>query len=259
MTRIIFPNVRDSQTAFTIHNNTYDIDDSRRSGSAKLAEWAGQFQTYADEMTQHSPEWQVLSEPAEWANYCESLAIFVLSDSPEAREAGDMLRYHLYHSSYAEPAAVTFAMSVKHKEGKRQYYSMSDRKVSTSESKRHDRRWEEVPEWADGSLASVWRLLKPGYDMGALPLYIRAAAIRDEYNVQTGNYTLAVNSMIGLEWERPIALYLRQVTDAIVAIAKAYGQLDSARSTMSCYQSNRQGHETNMARKAEETAEPATV
>ena len=54
---------------------------------------------------------------------------------------------------------IKFALSVKYKEGKRQYYSLKEQKISTSDSKRHDKRWEQINEYHDGKFASVMGLL----------------------------------------------------------------------------------------------------
>lgn len=59
-------------------------------------------------------------------------------------------------------ADVAFCAGLRYDEDKKRYYSLNQRKVSASESKKHDKRWKEVPAYADGSPASVYGLMELG-------------------------------------------------------------------------------------------------
>lgn len=65
--------------------------------------------------------------------------------------------YRKFGSDIRKRTAI-FAATVKYREDKRAYYSIRDEKVSTADSRRYDKRWEEVPSWANGGIDSVWRL-----------------------------------------------------------------------------------------------------
>ena len=87
-----------------------------------------------------------------------------------------MALYRLLKNSALGPEEISrkdlaFAQSVRYTEGKRRYYSISEKKVSSSESKRFDTRWAEIPTWADGSVGSIARLLTGDKSIDLLALY----------------------------------------------------------------------------------------
>jgi hypothetical protein len=228
---IAFPNICESGWAFTIHSNSCDLD-CRHEGF--LAFWAGTFPTFGDGLTQHGHEYTLGAD--HFGAYCASLTHFILeSGEPQAVEAGKLL-VSAWHQAPAQK--VQFALRVKHRPDRRQWYSLGEEKVSTSESRRHDRRWEEVPEWADGSLAAVWRLLRPDWDLGLLNLYGMAEEIRDEFYRQTQSYPCTAAELIGLKWNRGEALLNRQAFQAMRHACSAFGLLDQARGTLGCWKSN---------------------
>ncbi len=59
---------------------------------------------------------------------------------------------------------------LRYDENKTTYYHLHDCKKSTSESKRHDKRWEKVCEFHDGSLKSILHLLSANRPSGLLYL-----------------------------------------------------------------------------------------
>jgi hypothetical protein len=71
-----------------------------------------------------------------------------------------------WFSEWDSYASLLAAKKVLYKEGKYQWFSKEDFKVSTAPSKRHDKRWEEVPQWADGSVASIYRLISDYNSIG---------------------------------------------------------------------------------------------
>lgn len=112
-----------------------------------------EFDTYGDGDVQHAPEHRMF-DVENWADALMSLAPTIIQTPDEY--LGKLVR--------AQPSAVSdklilWAATVRYDENKFRYYSLADMKVSTTESKRHDRRWSPVPNWADGSALSATRLL----------------------------------------------------------------------------------------------------
>lgn len=139
-----------------------DLFDQRYRAVGYLAVWAGMYPTYGDGLIQHGPESVVYK--GYFSDYLVSLADHLLKN-PEACEF-----LSLNWPQRTEPLFenMVFAFSVKYKEGKTQYYNLQDRKVSSADSKRHDKRWEEVPSWADGSVESAYRILLPSHENGLI-------------------------------------------------------------------------------------------
>ena len=131
------------------------------------------FQTYGDGLTQHSGDWGVTTEF--FSDYLFSLADLMLRDE----EVADTLRYTLNCGPTAEQ--IEFCASVKftpandtdYWEKKRRYYSVEEKKISSSDSKRYDKRYSEVDKNCDGSADAIYRMLIPEYADG-LKKYIFA-------------------------------------------------------------------------------------
>jgi len=111
---------------------------------------AHQFVTFGDGMVQHSPLWLV--EPGNTIDFLYSMAEHLLQNPKEIEEAKSGWGYDEATST------ISFLASIHWKEGKIRYYSFNELKISSSDSKKYDKRWTEVPQWADGTLASVYRL-----------------------------------------------------------------------------------------------------
>ena len=109
------------------------------------------FETYGDGTCQHSGDW--LPTRDAMCDVWLSLAV-ALAAEPLAPDWKP-----LHYRCQALPRSIAFAHSVQFKDdGKLRYYNLADHKVSTAD-KRHDRRWEVVPQWANGTPAAAWRLL----------------------------------------------------------------------------------------------------
>src|SRR5262249_44623856 len=134
---------------YTWHEDRFDLWDQTRRAPC-LSSQAGRWECYNDPGVQHTPEGAVSRE--QLGDYCASLLTYLLAhpedtaivakgwDFPPTAEQG------------------LFFEGLRFKERKRQWFSRSHRKVSTADSKRHDRRWEEIPSWADGSFGAILRL-----------------------------------------------------------------------------------------------------
>src|SRR5207247_2212272 len=94
-------------------------------------------------------------------DFLASLGAYLLLPTTPAEHVEIVRRHWGYPIG---PDKIRFLAGVKYKEGKRTYYSVSEEKVSASDSKQHDKRWAVVPEFATGpSTENVWRLLDQFY------------------------------------------------------------------------------------------------
>lgn len=139
------------------------------------------FETYGDGLCQHSGDWSVTVEHI--ADYLASMAQSLLDIRDDER------RQRIYQAMFfilnRKPSVkqIEFAASIVFKEsdkewGSRRYYSIKEIKVSKSSAKEHDKRYAEIPSWADGSADAIYRLLVPEYADG-IDRYAYLSAIRD--------------------------------------------------------------------------------
>lgn len=126
-------------------------------GNAPLSQHIEQFETYGDGLTQHSGAW--CAQWSELTDVCLSLTKAIVADP--LNEAWGVLHYTLRGTSQE---TLRFVLSIKYREDKEQWYSLEDRKVSTSETKQHDRRWEKVETWMDGKPGNALSILLKAWD-----------------------------------------------------------------------------------------------
>lgn len=126
---------------------TSDWDWNNR-GNAPLSLHISQYETYGDGTCQHSNSWP--AQFSDLTDVCLSFTRAVCEDPNN--EAWHQLSY-VMHSVTED--TLRFALSIVHRDDKAQWYNMSERKMSSSESKRHDKRWEHVESWMDGTAKSA--------------------------------------------------------------------------------------------------------
>ncbi len=148
-----FASLQNSEIGYAVDTSLHIVATGR-----PLAYWAVAFYTYGDGLTQHSGSWLVQEE--QFRDYCYSLAASMLS-LPVKGELQASMRFHWPDKTSV--AKLRFAQSVRYDAKKIRYYSMQEQRLSASDSKRHDRRWSEVPSWADGTAASMARLIRGDY------------------------------------------------------------------------------------------------
>jgi hypothetical protein len=155
-----------SQYAYLI-NTEYHYNPN---GGTGLADWAYMYETYGDDICQHSGEWHVGREFI--VDFCASLAEYLVNLPAERLndEASHM------QSRWPEPVSrreLEFAFGVRFNPDKQnRYYNRGERKISPSASKRFDKRWHEIPAWADGGcLAMLGILREDRYNNGLLETY----------------------------------------------------------------------------------------
>lgn len=160
--RLVFPSLaKPSETAYTWLEHAFDSPWRYERNRDCLCDAAGWFQTYGDGMVQHSPDRPVVRTDA--LDYLASMVAH-LYDSHDEETLACVAQHWPHPECHIGRSAVVFALGLRYVEGKRRYYTISDGyKVSSSDSKRHDKRWTEVPEYADGSVVAALRLVNRSY------------------------------------------------------------------------------------------------
>lgn len=141
----------------------YHVSTSRKYESAKhgVCAWAQFFSTYGDGSVQHSAEVPFAREML--PDFLASMAHHIVNARPhEQEEMLDVLE-SLWPNSELPRDRIKFALSLKYKEGKTQYYELNERKVSTADSKRHDKRWEVVGSNLDGTIIPAYGIVSNSY------------------------------------------------------------------------------------------------
>lgn len=139
----------------------YSYDSEAWTAQAPINARFRMYKTYGDGLTQHSGDWAVTSEY--FADYMVSLTQAMLGDSELAKE----LHYLLVRSPRDE--AIAFAASIEFKpaegctmyEKKPRYFSISEKKVTSSDSKQYDKRYSKVESFHDGSPSAIYAMILP--------------------------------------------------------------------------------------------------
>jgi hypothetical protein len=225
----------DKEYAYSYDSQAFDM-------KAPVNEHFRMFYTYGDGLCQHSHDWPITSEYL--ADYLASLATIMMDDP----ELTDKVRYTLWNQP--SPKEIEFAASIVWKEGqKTKYFSAKELKVSSSDSKRHDKRYEEIRDIHDGTPNSIFRILTPEYADG-MQRYIYATTIR--------NWCLAAD---GRPWMELPAFFINWTKDRDEA-RKIMDAYEAARGLVESYQArcSAQSHLENYKRslpKAQEQTDAA--
>ena len=195
MSRIVFKSVADP------NSRRYVVEPSRlfeRCDNQTLSPHIGWFETYGDGDCQHCANSPV--GVALFCDFCASAAEYLSGVAvSDAEELCRILSSEMRDYSAVDPGRIQALRSVVFKEGKRRYFDRSTGKVSAADSKRHDKRWEEVVPWMDGSFDAVAGLC--GMGRGSF-LYVAAVYedFREVWRIQTGDS--GVNAWQFFEWLR---------------------------------------------------------
>ena len=150
---IRFPSLTSDQHAYE-----FDAAHEWQRGTPEVSFALRMFDVLGDGMCAHSPAWTITRQ--HFVDYCYSLADYLVKNPHKYVDCG-MVKYEFLPDVYDE--RIAFAATVIYKDVslkfKRQYYSLSEKKLSTAEKLRYDKRYEEVPSWADGTPEAVYRLL----------------------------------------------------------------------------------------------------
>jgi hypothetical protein len=152
MSVMIFPNLFDNRTAFKFHTSSSDLFDQAYHASGMiLSNHAGWFETYGDGTVQHSSEMVCGAERCQ--EWCLSFADYLVKNFTQIELSAVPLGLPV-----VAPEKVRFLCSLRYRDDKRQFYNLSDLKVSSSDSKRYDKRWLQVPAFADERLDSAIKM-----------------------------------------------------------------------------------------------------
>ena len=181
-------------TGYVFTTDGMELWDSAYHTSYALWQYAGKYQTMGDGLTAHTRT--VACTAYDMDDYCASLATFLLANFANfTDDEKEQIAYCWTHGPGERD--IEFALSVKYNPDKRQWFSKDERKVSKSASKQHDKRWNEVDEWMDGSGESAFRLLRGDALDQWIVTHIRYEAIRD-YVIRHDGWMENVKSRI---WE----------------------------------------------------------
>lgn len=194
------------------------------------------FETYGDGVIQHSGDWSITQEFL--TDYLGSLAEILVNDE----ELLQRVNFQLCQRPNVEQ--IEFAASVIYqqpKDGaypKTRYFSLSELKISSSPSKRHDKRYEEIRDVHDGSAESIYRILIPEYAHG-FQYYLTASAIREWVLAGSKKDNRPYMQLPGvfLKWfeDNDGARKLRDTYEACYALAQSYYQKHQALSHLENY------------------------
>lgn len=201
----------------------YAYDSEQWIGNGQVDPTFRQYKTYGDNLTQHSGDWGVTTEFM--ADYCLSLAAAMVDD----QELSDKLEYIFRRGPSV--ADIEFAASVRFKPSdddysKRRYFSLDEKKISSSSAKEHDKRYTLITKYHDGSPEAIYRLLTPEYSSG-LTKYLYATAIRDWVLTQKGMYMDFAADFLKF-WgntdrtDTPKSRELRDAVDSVQAICQSW-------------------------------------
>lgn len=153
--RRVFKSLASDQRAFA-----YDSDYFNYRTGTVLSDHFRVFETYGHGLTAHSPDCAI--PPEYFTDYLRSLAVAMRSDPELAKNAS-------FEFSGPSLKDIEFAQTVKYKEPKDEgktryrrapsgYYSLEEKKIGNRDTLEHDRRYEKIDQWMDGSYDAVCRL-----------------------------------------------------------------------------------------------------
>jgi len=233
MMSIRFPSVLNpTKVGYEWTNDSMTFWNQARNSNNVLHMSAGFYETYGDGNCQHTP--LVACNSNQMTDFCLSLTRHLLAH-PEVE-----FRSYPIQFEPTTKETVLFLASIEYNADKRQWFNTATNKLSASESKAHDKRWFQVPAWADGSVASavgLFNLAKGNPREETLNLF----ALHEFFYA-------AAHGVVpqGKEWER-ITAYQTQIPGDFTAafralqyFVKAHDYLASAKRTADCCEHNSQ-------------------
>ena len=178
------------------------------------------YETYGDGLTQHSSDWAL--QPEYIGDYLISLATAMLKDDELAAAAR-------YQFNRDDKAKIEFAASIIYKaddthtwrEKKDRYFSMEEKRITTSANRQYDKRYEKVTSRQDGTPLAIMNLVCPEY-AGTLDKLAIAIAVREYVNAQPSGYMELAARFIGLTKDHESARRIERAYEACEYIVKAY-------------------------------------
>ncbi len=146
---ITFPSLHRKNIHYVVDKSSFEF-----SKSPQLADYAYEWDDLGDKGVQHTPKNFVMKDDA--ADYIASLVAYLIA-SPLSL---DDKEYYFILPMGVNAEEVIFLSKLEYVSDKTRYFNRQDKKISASDSKRHDKRWKEVPQRA-GHIDEVIRELIP--------------------------------------------------------------------------------------------------
>lgn len=195
-----------------------------------VCDWAAMYQTYGHGIVQHSGEWPVQREFM--ADFLASLATHLEAEPDDVEIVS---RHWPVRNRLTPTRDILFLAGIKYRDDKRQWYTLRENKVSSAEKYRHDKRWNEVPEFANGSLQAVCNMMDTSYCemLKRYAIHLHVAAVMNdhdlyasidvdrEYRTQMGTHSafLAVNALVeAYQWKERAASSLQYYRENILKV-----------------------------------------
>lgn len=118
---------------------------------------ASQYDTLGDSDTQHTP-WYAVA-PNQLIDYLESMTAAMIGELAKVVGGDDNACVSWCLPGATSIPEIEFCKTITWKDGKPQWMKNGDHLLSRAESKRFDKRWSEVPKWADTMPTNVVRLV----------------------------------------------------------------------------------------------------
>lgn len=140
----------------------------------------GQYETLGDGEVQHTPVYRV--GRGRLTDFCLSMAVYMVAN-PGAHIYGFQLGLEKVPQEEIE-----LLKKVKFKAAKHQWISLHQQKLGTSVHLQHDKRFVEVPDWADGQPYNVWSLYWWATESRGNEMLLRRYAVREQFKEAFGGY-----------------------------------------------------------------------
>lgn len=148
-----------------------------RDYSQILSDHMFEYPTYGDGLTIHGEPYEVSKD---WFVDCLGSLAAYLFENPNSQD--DLKDIEGFWPTDIDNSKMDFYMGLKFNPDKPMYYSANEYKVSNGKSKAYDRRWELVPEWADGTMAATLRFLRGATGRrGAVEVFGMYLQLKDYY------------------------------------------------------------------------------
>ena len=229
--RITFASIADSDKV------AYQYDSDAYSRNPLVNSEFRLYETLGDGMIAHTPSMDIA--PERLTDYLQSALRFMFA---EDQTKDSTLTYQMSCASRRGPCdeVIAFAASIVAKEADkdystRRYYSISERKISKNSKLQYDKRYQEVPSWADGSAESIYRLLRSEWQDG-FSAYCYAYNVR-QWCVDHSLYCELPGSLMG--WFRDDSEKDRSLMYALRAVrcfADSIDALDNAKRSLQDYE-----------------------
>jgi len=231
--RITFASIADSDKV------AYQYDSDAYSRNPLVNSEFRLYETLGDGMIAHTPSMDIA--PERLTDYLQSALRFMFA---EDQTKDSTLTYHMSCASRRGPCdeVIAFAASIVAKESDkdystRRYYSISERKISKKAELQYDKRYQEVPTWADGSSESIYRLLKADWHDG-FTAYMYAYNVR-EWCINHSVWCDSPGALMGwFREDHEKDMNLMYAVRAVRCFAQSIDLMDAAKRSLASYEHN---------------------